>query len=101
MNIDNFKQNTTDNKYNHLDLARHNSKYTRKLKRLTTYTKNKSNLQIKYYNELLDALIETGLYTEIFNKMINDKENELTEDDLEILKEFNFCNPEELENLYK
>lgn len=97
---DNLKQNT-NNHYNHLELARLNSKYTRKLKRLTTYTKNKSNLQVKYYNELLDALIETGLYTEIFNKMMNDKENELTEDDLEILKEFNFCNPEELENLYK
>ena len=96
----NLKQNTNDY-YNHLELARENSKYTRKLKRLTTYTKNKSNLQIKYYNQLLDALIESGLYNEIFNKMISNKENELTENDLEILKEFDFCNPDDLESLYK
>ena len=84
-----------------LELGRYNSIQTRKLKKLNSYVKNKSNLAIKYHNELIDNLIETGLYNEIYDKISNDKEKELTDDDICILKTFNYIAPEELKTLYK
>lgn len=84
-----------------LDLARHNSIITRNYKRLNTYVCNKSKLQIKYYNELIDNLLNTGIYADIYDKINNDKENELTDDDISILKTFNYISPDLLDTLYK
>ena len=84
-----------------MDLARRNSIVTRKYKKLNTYVIKKSTLQIKYHNELIDNLLNTGVYADIFDKINNDRENELSNDDLELLKTFNYIAPEELDTLYK
>lgn len=84
-----------------MDLARQNSIITRNYKRLNTYVIKKSTLQIKYHNELIDNLIQTGIYADIFDKINNDRENELSNEDLELLKTFNYIAPEELDTLYK
>lgn len=84
-----------------MDLARQNSIITRNYKRLNTYVIKKSTLQIKYHNELIDNLLNTGIYADIFDKINNDRENELSNEDLELLKTFNYIAPEELDTLYK
>ena len=84
-----------------MDLARQNSIITRNYKRLNTYVCKKSKLQIKYHNELIDNLLNTGIYADIFDKINNDRENELSNEDLELLKTFNYIAPEELDTLYK
>lgn len=84
-----------------LDLARQNSIITRNYKRLNTYVCKKSKLQIKYHNELIDNLLNTGIYADIYDKISNDKENELTDDDISILKTFNYISPDLLDTLYK
>ena len=84
-----------------LDLARQNSIITRNYKRLNTYVIKKSKLQIKYHNELIDNLIQTGIYGDIFDKINNNRESELTNEDLELLKTFNYISPDELDTLYK
>jgi hypothetical protein len=84
-----------------MDLARHNSIITRTYKRLNTYVSNKSTLQIKYHNELIDNLLNTGIYADIFDKINNDREGELSNEDLELLKTFNYIEPHLLNTLYK
>ena len=84
-----------------LDLARQNSIITRTYKRLNTYVSNRSKLQIKYHNDLIDNLIETGIYADIYEKINNNRENELTNEDLELLKTFNYIEPDLLDTLYK
>jgi hypothetical protein len=84
-----------------LDLARQNSIITRTYKRLNTYVSKKSKLQIKYHNDLIDNLIQTGLYADIYEKINNNRENELTDEDIEILKTFGYVEPDLLDTLYK
>ena len=84
-----------------MDLARANSIITRNYKRLNTYVVKKSKLQIKYHNELIDNLLNTGIYADIYSKLNDDRENELTNDDIEILKCFQYVPPDELDTLYK
>lgn len=84
-----------------LDLARANSIITRNYKRLNTYVIKKSTLQIKYHNELIDNLLNTGIYADIFDKINNDREGELSNEDLELLKTFNYISPDLLDTLYK
>ena len=84
-----------------LDLARQNSIITRNYKRLNTYVVKKSTLQIKYHNELIDNLIQTGIYADIYDKINNNREGELSNEDLELLKTFNYIDPDELDTLYK
>ena len=84
-----------------LDLARYNSIITRNYKRLNTYVSKKSKLQIKYHNDLIDNLIQTGIYADIYEKINNNRENELTNEDLELLKLFNYIEPDLLDTLYK
>lgn len=84
-----------------LNLARQNSIITRNYKRLNTYVCKKSKLQLKYHNELIDNLIQTGIYADIYNKVNEDRERELSNEDLELLKTFNYVPPDELDTLYK
>ena len=84
-----------------LDLARQNSIITRNYKRLNTYVVKKSTLQIKYHNELIDNLIQTGIYADIYDKINNNREGELNNEDLELLKTFNYIEPYLLDTLYK
>ena len=84
-----------------LDLARQNSIITRNYKRLNTYVCKKSKLQIKYHNELIDNLLNTGIYADIYDKINNDRENELSNEDIELLKTFNYVSPDLLDTLYK
>jgi len=84
-----------------LDLARQNSIITRTYKRLNTYVSKKSKLQIKYHNDLIDNLIQTGLYADIYEKINNNRENELTDEDIEILKTFGYVEPDLLDTIYK
>ncbi len=84
-----------------MDLARANSIITRNYKRLNTYVIKKSTLQIKYHNELIDNLLNTGIYADIFDKINNDREGELSNEDLELLKTFNYIEPHLLDTLYK
>lgn len=84
-----------------LDLARQNSIITRNYKKLNTYVIKKSTLQIKYHNELIDNLIQTGIYADIYDKINNNREGELNNEDLELLKTFNYIEPYLLDTLYK
>ena len=84
-----------------LDLARQNSIITRNYKRLNTYVCKKSKLQIKYHNELIANLIQTGIYADIYDKINNGRESELSNGDIELLKTFNYINPDLLDTLYK
>ena len=84
-----------------IKLARQNSIITRTYKRLNTYVSKKSKLQIKYHNDLIDNLIQTGIYADIYEKINNNRENELTNEDLELLKLFNYIEPDLLDTLYK
>ena len=84
-----------------IKLARQNSIITRTYKRLNTYVIKKSKLQIKYHNDLIDNLIQTGIYADIYEKINNNRENELTDNDLHILKSFNYIEPDLLDTLYK
>lgn len=84
-----------------LDLARQNSIITRNYKKLNTYVIKKSTLQLKYYNELIDNLIQTGIYADIYDKINNNREGELNNEDLELLKTFNYIEPYLLDTLYK
>lgn len=84
-----------------LDLARANSIITRNYKRLNTYVIKKSTLQIKYHNELIDNLLNTGIYADIYSKVNDCRESELSNEDLELLKTFNYIDPIELNTLYK
>jgi len=86
---------------NGMDLARANSIITRNYKRLNTYVIKKSTLQIKYHNELIDNLLNTGIYADIYSKVNEDRENELTDYDIELLKTFNYISPDLLDTLYK
>ena len=90
-----------DNVLTGLDLARQNSIITRNYKRLNTYVCKKSKLQIKYHNELIDNLIQTGIYADIYDKINNNRESELSNEDLELLKIFNYIEPDLLDTLYK
>ena len=84
-----------------MDLARQNSIITRNYKRLNTYVCKKSKLQIKYHNELIANLIQTGIYADIYDKINNGRESELSNGDIELLKTFNYINPDLLDTLYK
>jgi|TARA_B110001450_G_C17318743_1_gene358497 hypothetical protein len=84
-----------------MDLARANSIITRNYKKLNTYVIKKSTLQIKYHNELIDNLLNTGVYADIYDKISNDRENELTNEDIELLKTFKYIEPNLLDTLYK
>ena len=95
-----MNENNEDVTLTGLEKARYNSIQTRKLKKLNTYIKNKSILQIKYHNELIFNLIQTGIYTDIHNKLIDNRESELNHEDFEILKEFKFIEPHKLKELY-
>ena len=83
-----------------LALARFKSIQTRKLNKLNKYV-IKQSLAIQNHNKLIANLIETGLYAEIYDKVNNDKESDLTTEDLELLKTFNYISPDELDTLYK
>jgi len=83
-----------------LALGRLKSIQTRKLNKLNKYVV-KQSLAIQKHNKLIDNLIETGLYAEIYNKINNDREEELSNEDLEVLKLFNFIEPDLLNTLYK
>ena len=83
-----------------LALGRLKSIQTRKLNKLNKYVV-KQSLAIQKHNKLIDNLIQTGLYTEIYNKINNDREEELSNEDLEVLKLFNFIEPDLLNTLYK
>jgi dephospho-CoA kinase len=83
-----------------LALGRLKSIQTRKLNKLNKYVV-KQSLAIQKHNKLIDNLIQTGLYTEIYNKINNDREEELSNEDLELLKTFNYISPDELDTLYK
>lgn len=84
-----------------MDLARANSIITRNYKKLNTYVIKKSTLQIKYHNELIDNLLNTGVYADIYSKVNDDRENELTNEDIELLKTFKYIEPNLLDTLYK
>ena len=86
---------------NGMDLARANSIITRNYKRLNTYVIKKSTLQIKYHNELIDNLLNTGIYADIYSKVNDDKESELTDEDILLLKTFDYISPDELGTCYK
>ena len=96
-----MSKNNDDDILTGLDLARQNSIITRNYKRLNTYVVKKSTLQIKYHNELIDNLIQTGIYADIYNKVNEDREGELSNEDLELLKIFNYISPDLLDTLYK
>ena len=84
-----------------LALARLKSIQTRNYKRLNTYVVKKATLQVKYHNELIANLIETGIYADIYSKVNDDKEGELTDEDILLLKTFDYISPDELGTCYK
>lgn len=92
--------NNDENGLTGLALARFKSIQTRKLNKLNKYV-IKQSLAIQKHNELIANLIETGLYADIYSKVNEDKENELTDFDIELLKTFNYISPDELDTLYK
>ena len=84
-----------------LALARLKSIQTRNYKRLNTYVVKKATLQVKYHNELIDNLLNTGIYADIYSKVNDDKESELTDEDILLLKTFDYISPDELGTCYK
>ena len=84
-----------------LALARLKSIQTRNYKRLNTYVVKKATLQVKYHNELIDNLLNTGIYADIYSKVNDDKEGELTDEDILLLKTFDYISPDELGTCYK
>lgn len=96
--------------------ARLNSNKTNKIKGLKKFVIGK-NKQDKYYNQLIDQLLENGYYKKIYDTWINniievdkyDYEDELEEyedyykglndKDISILDMFNYQDPKELNDL--
>jgi hypothetical protein len=99
-----------------INKARINSNKTNKIKGLKKFVIGK-NKKEKYYNELIDELLENGYYKKIYDTWINniievdkyDYEDELeeyedyykglNEKDVEILIFFNYQNPKDLKEL--
>ena len=92
--------NSDENGLTGLALARFKSIQTRRLNKLNKYVV-KQGLAIQKHNELIDNLLNTGIYADIYSKVNDDKESELTDDDIQILKTFNYISPDELDTLYK
>lgn len=78
------------------------SNETNKLKGLRTFVKNTYTKQDKIYNELLDELIKSGYYKEIYNnKFLKDDNQTIPIKDYDILELMNFCEPDELPTKYR
>ena len=89
---------------------------TRRTKRLITYVKrngrlitNKSKFsgmtykQAKYHNDLIDVLLKKGFYKVVYDKFLIDDEWDFTgidDDELELLRKFEFIEPELLHKCY-
>ena len=89
---------------------------TRRTKRLITFVKgngrlitNKSKFsgmtykQAKYHNDLIDVLLKKGFYKVVYDKfIINDKWDftGIDDDELELLRKFEFIEPELLHKCY-
>ena len=89
---------------------------TRRTKRLITFVKgngrlitNKSKFsgmtykQAKYHNDLIDVLLKKGFYKVVYDKFLIDDEWDFTgidDDELELLRKFDFIEPELLQNCY-
>ena len=83
-----------------LALARFKSIQTRRLNKLNKYVV-KQSLAIKNHNKLIDNLLSSGIYADIYSKVNEDRESELSDEDIELLKTFHYIAPEELNTLYK
>ena len=89
---------------------------TRRTKRLITFVKgngrlitNKSKFsgmtykQAKYHNDLIDVLLKKGFYKVVYDKFIINDEWDFTgidDDELELLRKFEFIEPELLHKCY-
>jgi len=77
---------------------------TNQLKGILTHLKKQTKYD-QYHNEILDNLIKSGYYKELYNKYIdvndvNDNYDDITEKDLQILTLYDCCNPDDLKNYY-
>ena len=95
-------------KYNkNMNPACISSQETLKYKKLITYTRNINNKKKIYHNNLIDELIKNNVYDDIYDRFlsINDFydniDDVLTDEDLTILKMFDFVEPENLCEYYK
>ena len=95
-------------KYNkNMNPACISSQETLKYKKLITYTRNINNKKKIYHNNLIDELIKNNVYDDIYERFlsINDFydniDDVLTDEDLTILKMFDFVEPENLCEYYK
>ena len=83
------------------------SQETLKYKKLITYTRNINNKKDKYHNNLIDELIKNDVYADIYERFLSVDDNYdnlddiLNDEDLTILKMFNFIEPENLCDCYK
>ena len=116
--VDNDVDNDDDNISVLYENAPHinSSLKTRRTKRLITFVKgngrlitNKSKFsgmtykQAKYHNDLIDVLLKKGFYKVVYDKfIINDKWDftGIDDDELELLRKFDFIEPELLQNCY-
>ena len=89
-----------ENELTGLALARFKSIQSRRLNKLNKYVV-KQGLAVQRHNQLITNLIENGLYADIYSKVNDDKESELTDEDIELLKTFNYISPDLLDTLYK
>ena len=95
-------------KYNkNINPACISSQETLKYKKLITYTRNINNKKDKYHNNLIDELIKNDVYADIYERFLSVDDNYdnlddvLNDEDLTILKMFNFIEPENLCDCYK
>jgi hypothetical protein len=72
---------------------------TRKYKALITHIKKQSKKEDIYFNNMVEMLIDTGYYKHIYTIFINndDIDGLLTPEDIEILHDLDFIEPEQLE----
>jgi hypothetical protein len=101
--------NTTDKRKESIKKARKSSNETNILKGCLTFINTKSK-KAELKNKLIDELLKTNLYNEIYDKYYkyvdeteddNDEEaifKYISAQEFKILSSFDFCTPEELKN---
>ena len=101
--------NTTDKRKESIKKARKSSNETNILKGCLTFINTKSK-KAELKNKLIDELLKTNLYNEIYdkyNKYIDETDDDNDEEaiykymsfqEFKILSSFDFCRPEELIN---
>jgi len=76
-----------------------------KIKGCLTFIKNKTKKSDVYFNEMIDMLIDTGYYNEIYNKYvlsdININIDDIPIKDFNILELLSFVDPMDIQTKYK